>query len=334
MAHESQLILLSRARQAIGEARTLDDLRGIRDKAEAIRSYAKSRGQCFEIQQEAAEIKLRTERRMGEMLVNMNVHAGRPVGNCNAKLQLPDLGVERMQSHRWQRIASLAEPEFERYIADTKTSGRELTTAGAVSLAKVAKNQNRNVAIGLRTQPVIRLNELVESGQKFGCIYADPPWQYGNQGTRAATDNHYPTMTPQAIAALPIESLAADDAHLHLWTTNAFLFECERIIAAWGFTYKSCFVWVKTQMGIGNYWRVSHEFLLLGVRGRCTFLDRGQKSWMELPRAGHSIKPAEIRTAIEKVSPSPRLELFGRQVTSGWTVWGNEIEEPGMEAVA
>lgn len=170
------------------------------------------------------------------------------------------------------------------------------------------------------------MDGLVDSGQQFGVIYADPPWQYGNQGTRAATDNHYPTMPLDDICALPVQSLAAEQSHLHLWTTNAFLFDAQRVIEAWGFTYKSVLVWVKPQMGIGNYWRVSHEFLLLGVRGGCSFRERNHMSWLETERTKHSAKPEQVRTMIESVSPEPRLEMFARVATPGWTVWGNEVE--------
>ena len=163
-------------------------------------------------------------------------------------------------------------------------------------------------------------------GKNFGTVYADPPWKYANQSTRAATDNHYLTMAVDEIAALPVKEMAADKAHLHLWTTNAFLFESRKIIEAWGFEYKSCFVWVKPQMGIGNYWRVSHEFLLLGIRGNCPFLNHSEMSWTIRDRTEHSYKPSIVRRTIEKVSPGPRLELFGRQCVDGWTVFGNEIE--------
>jgi N6-adenosine-specific RNA methylase IME4 len=68
------------------------------------------------------------------------------------------------------------------------------------------------------------LGELIASGERFGTIYADPPWLYANQATRAATSNHYRSMTVDELCALPVGELAADDAHLHLWTTNGFLF--------------------------------------------------------------------------------------------------------------
>lgn len=171
------------------------------------------------------------------------------------------------------------------------------------------------------------LSTLIAGGQRFGTVYADPPWRYGNQGTRASTGRHYEGMSVDEIAALPVAQLVANDAHLHLWTTNGFLFESKRIIEAWGFEYKSCFVWVKPSIGIGNYWRVSHEFMLFGVRGSAPFRDRSLSSWAEFPRGEHSGKPEQIRGLIERASPGPRLELFGRNCHApGWTIWGDGIE--------
>ncbi len=168
------------------------------------------------------------------------------------------------------------------------------------------------------------LELLISQKKKFGTIYIDPPWQYGNKATRNKTD--YDTMNLQEIKNLPIEKLAADQAHLHLWTTNAFIFECLPLIEHWGFEYKGMLIWTKPEIGMGNYWRISHEFLLLGVRGKCKFLDRSQRSWVEGKRYRHSHKPEEVRRKIEKVSPEPRLEMFARATTWGWTVWGNQIE--------
>lgn len=169
------------------------------------------------------------------------------------------------------------------------------------------------------------LQTLIDAGHQFGTIYADPPWAYGNQSTRAATDNHYETMSVDDLCDLPIVELAAEKSLLHLWTTNGFLFESHRLMEAWGFTYKSCFVWVKPQMGIGNYWRVSHEFMLLGSRGGQTFEDASLMSWGEFPRTRHSAKPAAVRDMVERAGPGPYLELFGREEVPGWMVWGNQV---------
>ena len=168
---------------------------------------------------------------------------------------------------------------------------------------------------------------IFNTDRKFACIYADPPWKYGNQATRGSTDNHYPTMPLEDICNLPVQDIAEDNAHLHLWTTNAFLFDAKQVMESWGFTYKSVMMWVKPQMGMGNYWRVSHEFLLFGIRGKCPFLRRNAKSWMEHDRTRHSEKPAAFRDIIETVSPGPRLEMFARKTSPGWCVWGNQVEE-------
>lgn len=171
------------------------------------------------------------------------------------------------------------------------------------------------------------------SGRKFGCIYADPPWQYDNQGTRASTENHYSGMTIEELCDLPIGELAAPDAHLHLWTTNAFLFECPKIFAAWGFEFRSSYIWAKPQIGIGNYWRNSHEILLSAIRGDAKrFNDHSLRSWGTFNRTQHSAKPEEIRAMIEKASPGPYLELFARRIAPNWTCWGNQIERTMFDA--
>jgi N6-adenosine-specific RNA methylase IME4 len=170
------------------------------------------------------------------------------------------------------------------------------------------------------------LHRLVGLGKRFGTIYADPPWLYDNQGTRAATGNHYGGMTVDELCELPVRDLAAPDAHLHLWTTNGFLFECPRIFDAWGFEFRSALVWVKPQMGIGNYWRNSHEYLLTAIRGNAKrFNDKSLKSWLECDRGEHSAKPEMVRHMIERASPGPFLEMFGRSPAKGWTVWGNQV---------
>jgi N6-adenosine-specific RNA methylase IME4 len=199
----------------------------------------------------------------------------------------------------------------------------------------------RRVTLGAQpsssTCTVSDLSELVASGIRFGCIYADPPWLYDNQGTRAATGNHYSGMTADELCALPVRALAASDAHLHLWTTNGFLFDAPRIFAAWGFEFRSSLIWIKPQLGIGNYWRNSHEFLLTAIRGNAKrFNDKSLKSWLECDRGAHSAKPEQVRAMLERASPGPFMEMFGRRVTDGWTVWGNQIERslfwPGQAA--
>jgi len=172
------------------------------------------------------------------------------------------------------------------------------------------------------------LDTLVEAGLRYPTIVADPPWQYENTAARGAAENHYSTLSLETICAEPIPRVAAENAHLHLWTTNGFLREAFQVMDAWGFTFKSCLVWIKPQLGMGNYWRVSHEFLMLGVRGRLPFRDSTCRSWLLHPRSRHSRKPFAVRALIERVSPGPYLELYGReeQPRTEWTVYGNQVE--------
>jgi N6-adenosine-specific RNA methylase IME4 len=180
-------------------------------------------------------------------------------------------------------------------------------------------------AVAPPTQGTRDLASLLAAGCRFGTVYADPPWRYRNTRARGAAERHYPTMAVQEIAALPVRELAARDAHLWLWATNAFLFEAPKVFEAWGFEYKSVFVWCKPQMGLGNYWRVSHELLLLGVRGGCPVRRRNLRSWGIFARGPHSQKPEPVRRMVERASPGPRLELFARKVAPGWVAWGNEV---------
>ena len=72
---------------------------------------------------------------------------------------------------------------------------------------------------------------------------------------------------------------------------------------------------------------VSHEFPLLGIRGRLPFRDRTRRSWQLHHRHEHSRKPESVHLLIEQVSPRPYSELFGRSDgDSEWTVFGNQVD--------
>lgn len=180
---------------------------------------------------------------------------------------------------------------------------------------------------------------------QFRVITADPPWQYQNSATRGAAADHYPTLTIAQLCGdepLPdgktnlvelVQAKAADDCHLYLWATAPLLREAFDLIDAWGFTYKTNLAWVKTQMGMGNYFRVSHEHILFATRGRLPTNRRDLMSWFEARRGKHSAKPARFYALVEDASPGPYLELFARtrrpgqlfeHTRPGWSFWGNE----------
>lgn len=226
-----------------------------------------------------------------------------------------------------REVASLPADQADRLLVAAEAEG------WSVREIRQAAKQTKPIVGLAPSHDTCTVEDLAALGteKKYGCIYADPPWVYDNQGTRAATGNHYNGLTVDELCELPIGDLVADDAHLHMWTTNAFLFECPRIFEAWGFEYRSTLVWVKPQMGIGNYWRNSHEYLMTAIRGDAKrFNDKSLMSWMECDRGAHSAKPERVRHMVEKASHGPYLELFGRMPAPGWTVWGNQIKRDLM----
>jgi N6-adenosine-specific RNA methylase IME4 len=172
----------------------------------------------------------------------------------------------------------------------------------------------------------------------FRTFVADPPWQYGNTSTRGAAQNHYDTMTIEELCAIDfVRESAAEQAHLYLWTTAGHLPQAFEVMESWGFEYKTYLVWVKPQMGMGNYFRVSTELVLFGIKGGMRTQVRDVKNWFEAKRGKHSSKPTEFHDLVQRSSPGPYLELFSRCTASqmltgctcskcrlGWTVWGNQ----------
>ncbi len=164
----------------------------------------------------------------------------------------------------------------------------------------------------------------------YSTILADPPWDI-EQKSRWGAIEHYNLMTLEQIKAMPVGELAADDAHLWLWVTNATLRHGYDVAEAWGFTVRSPLTWIKFRLGLGNYLRNSTEHLLFATKGTAPVQFRSQPTWIQAPVQDHSHKPEEQYALIERISPGPYLELFARRQpprTPGrhrWHVWGNEI---------
>ena len=158
----------------------------------------------------------------------------------------------------------------------------------------------------------------------FATILVDPPWPA--QGG----EKHYRTMSLVRIKALPVGTLAARDAHLWLWTTNALLPRAYEVAEAWGFTVRSPLTWVKFRLGLGGRYQLRNatEQLLFCTRGKAPLGSRSQPTWFNAPVQEHSRKPAEQFAIIERVSPGPYLELFARrrpESNQPWAVWGDQV---------
>jgi phage N-6-adenine-methyltransferase len=150
-----QLVKLDEAKRALAEASTLQEIKDIRDKAEAIRQYVKVAGYHLGYQNQAAETKLRAERKAGELLKKMEKNKGGQPSEKNRAHDVPgtptlkDLGIHRLQSQRWQQIADLPEESFENKIEEVKQKYEELTQSIFLQLSKslrahVANNSGDN----------------------------------------------------------------------------------------------------------------------------------------------------------------------------------------------
>lgn len=164
----------------------------------------------------------------------------------------------------------------------------------------------------------------------YDVLLADPPWQYDFAETdNRAIENQYPTMSVETICELAVQGIAAENAVLFLWATAPKLQEAMDVIAAWGFTYTSQFVWVKDKIGMGYWARGRHELLLIGKRGHFPPPDEADRfdSVIEAPRLKkHSAKPELVYDMVETMCPDRTyVELFARSGRDGWTSWGNEV---------
>ncbi len=174
--------------------------------------------------------------------------------------------------------------------------------------------------------------------KKYGIIYADPPWHYrvySKKGAGRSAESHYPTMTIEEIQALPVSELANKDCALFMWITFPLLKESLSVLSAWGFKFKTiAFVWIKQNRksdslfwGMGYWTRANAEFCVLATKGKPKRMAKNVHQVIVSHIEEHSKKPDEARRRIVRLMGDlPRIELFARQKTAGWDVWGNEVE--------
>lgn len=310
------------ARELIRQSGDIGDARELCRRLEAFRHYLNDR----EGRDDVAAESRRTEVLIGRLLgpaPERGVHGrGRPIESPASD------SIGKQDRHRF------------RLLAEHELLVEELLSAGKVSRKALLE--------GIQYRPGAA---LPLAAGKCVTLVADPPWRYGNTATRASAEGHYDgTLTiPQLCGdeLLPdgvnlikdvVQPKAADRAHLYLWATAGHLPEAFGVMAAWGFTYKTYLVWVKPQMGMGNYFRVSTELVLFGVKGAMRTQDMGTVNWFKVKRGRHSAKPQKFYDLVAKSSPGPYLELFARcdavnqlegtcqcsRCRLGWEVWGNQ----------
>jgi N6-adenosine-specific RNA methylase IME4 len=149
-----------------------------------------------------------------------------------------------------------------------------------------------------------------------------------------SADNHYATSTIEMIKAIDVASIAAPDCALFLWATAPMMPQALEVMLAWGFEYKSQWLWDKEVPGSGYWNRNRHELLLVGTRGAvpCPAQGTQYSSVMVERKRAHSVKPEWAYELIESHFPNlPKIELFARRARPGWDRWGAEAP-PDAEA--
>jgi len=235
----------------------------------------------------------------------------------------------------------IGQTQVRRDLAEPNGSGSEpngsptieVTEKDILDAAKEIRAEKAKTSREERIENIAEIskgNTDLGTAQRYPIIYADPPWRYENPpmgGSNRSIENHYPTMSLEEICELPVRKLATDDSILYLWATAPKLAECMRVIEAWGFEYRTNFVWVKDKIGMGYHARNQHEILLVAKRGNIpppAVADR-VSSVVSGERTEHSEKPIVFYELIESFYPElQKIELFSRAPRDGWAAWGNQ----------
>ena len=182
--------------------------------------------------------------------------------------------------------------------------------------------------------------------KKYQIIYADPPWQYGSKSIlngksdksgELIEDCQYTTTSTKELCKIDVKSISHKDCAMFMWVTDSHLPDALELIKAWGFTFKTiAFKWVKTtksgetRKNVGPWTMKSCEVCLLATRGSMLKYKKvnNLSEMIFSDRSKHSKKPDEAREKIERLfGDLPRLEMFARQKTEGWDVFGNEVDD-------
>ncbi len=320
----------------LAEAESIDDVKEARNRTQALRVYVQKARLGRKMEVQVAVLRVRAERKLGKVLRALplakaakgNQYTGRverdEAGDETGEkpLFLRDLGITPADSSRAQRVASLPEEVFEKYVAAQAQTGKAPTISAVLRLvrqradeAKSTASSPSDLSTGAVASETATINQLVGAKQ-FHSICAFPPWPESDTADSAVVRR-----VSEELQQLPVGSLANEAAHLHLHTRNVYLRDAIQIMEAWGFRYASTLVLQTKSCEQGPFWQEKHHLLLLGIRGGLQFLDKSWPSFVELEEDVGACFPRELRRLIEQVSPGPYLELFCKngQPTRGWT---------------
>ena len=191
------LIRYDTARRALAEAHRVDEVKTIRDKAVAVQAYAKQAKDSTLIVH-ATEIRIRAERRAGELLTEMKARGQREAAGGNRKSKshpailipkLSDIGITATQSSRWQQLAALDDSHFEHKVKNASALAYDNMTRRIIKADKIERAKERHSKLIEHGCTIDDLVALADSGKRFGVIYADPPWPWATWGVAERQDS-------------------------------------------------------------------------------------------------------------------------------------------------
>jgi N6-adenosine-specific RNA methylase IME4 len=344
------LIRYDTACRAIAEAKAVDEVKEIRDKAEALRMYARqARNREAEI--DMAEIRFRAERRIGEIKFALRAagelhEGGRPAKTSSqraavSKIKLADLGITDKLSVRADQLASVEPDSFECLVGRWRALQEKVTDRVSLNLFTEERDAKRKADHDARTYQggtIDDLHRLIASGWRAKAIQADPPWHFiarSEKGEGRSAAGHYTTDRRwRDILSLPVAQLADKDCILFMWMVDWCPKLALEVIEAWGFVHKTtAFTWAKQSengegwhFGMGYWTRANPEACWLATRGHPKRIHADVAQLIVSPVMEHSRKPDEIYRRIERLVDGPYLELYARRERQGWLTWGNELE--------
>lgn len=145
----SSLIRYEAARNALAECQRVDEVKDIRDKAEAMAAYARQKNDRDLILW-ATDIKIRAERKFGELSSQIETRKGDRTdltsfndGTKSKEQALSDVGVSKSEAWRCEQLAAMSDDHFEAAVSTAKATAGEVTTAFMLREAKKAKPQGK-----------------------------------------------------------------------------------------------------------------------------------------------------------------------------------------------
>lgn len=341
----ASLVKYDAACRAVAEARSVDEVKDIRDQAIAMAAYARQ-AKNRDLEADCVEIRLRATRRLDQLrqaqkeTVGLNQGAvpgktglrGNPV--LDPRPTLASQGIDKNLAHQARVLGALNEEAFERKVREARDAASRVFRRSVREAEAEMERAERRARTALGGS-IDDLHVLIASGYRAGVIGIDCSWPFETYNDRSprVVGSHYEPMTIDQIKSFPVRRLAADNCAIFTWVTWPLMPLWETVLEAWNVEYSGLgFDWIKLNpndeglhWGTGYNTRQNPEPCLLGKIGSPLRLSNDVHSVIMAPVAAHSEKPDEAYKRIERLYPGPYLELFARKPREGWTTWGDEL---------